>query len=495
MVASSLVLLLVFPALCLSEPVHIPLTRRASTHTLKDAFAAAEKARARYGYQTTDPQRRASSQGFAITNQQADASYIASISIGSPAQTFSVVLDTGSSDLWVTDNKCIGCSGGPTFDPSKSSSFSQTSNRPIQINYGSGSVQGLVASDTVAMGPYSVQKQTFVTTERMTQGLVDGDVSGLIGLAFTALAETQAVPFWLALINNNELSAPEMSFFLKRSQSLSNQPGGTFTLGGTNSSLFSGNIEFHNLVGSSSNPQFWMLQMSAITVQGKPITISTGNAALSAIDTGTTALGGPSADVAAIWAAVPGASRLSDPSLPSGFFQFPCSTAVTVTLSFGGQAWTISPEDMNLGQVSAGSANCAGSIFDLTLGANTGSSGPSWVVGDTFLKNVYSVFRQSPPSVGFAALGAGGVDTSNGGSSVRGSLPGVPGIPTASGASTTSTQILTSQLTSAAFLSTSTFLATPTGSTPGSSGLPNRATTVLPSTGLLLLALLFIMAL
>jgi cathepsin D len=35
------------------------------------------------------------------------------------------------------------------------------------------------------------------------------------------------------------------------------------------------------------------------------------------------------------------------------------------------------------------------------------SDGPGWVVGDTFLKNVYSVFRANPPSIGFAALAAG----------------------------------------------------------------------------------------
>ena len=77
---------------------------------------------------------------------------------------------------------------------------------------------------------------------------------------------------------------------------------------------------------------------------------------------------------------------------------------------------------MNLGTVSDGM--CLGGIFDLGLGSSIGSGGgnPSWVVGDTFLvsrrvtfvlhgtdcaaqqKNVYSVFRANPPSVGFAQL-------------------------------------------------------------------------------------------
>jgi len=48
------------------------------------------------------------------------------------------------------------------------------------------------------------------------------------------------------------------------------------------------------------------------------------------------------------------------------------------------------------------STQCLGSIFTFT--SNSNSIGPAWIVGDTFLKNVYTVFRANPASVGFAAL-------------------------------------------------------------------------------------------
>jgi cathepsin D len=98
----------------------------------------------------------------------------------------------------------------------------------------------------------------------MTTGLVSAPVSGLMGLAFESLASTRATPFWQALINDNLLTSPEMSFWLARSLSPSSQtslaPGGVFTLGGTNSSLFSGDIEFLDL---SSTPSFWFLPLSS----------------------------------------------------------------------------------------------------------------------------------------------------------------------------------------------------------------------------------------
>ncbi|KAF7292412.1 Peptidase A1 domain-containing protein [Mycena chlorophos] len=456
MVNSAFLLLSLLPAVCIAQTVDIPLTRRAKTLTLQNHFAAADRARARYGFPTTKSsvagrrlQRRASSQGFAIINEEADSSFLGTLSIGTPAQTFNVVLDTGSSDLWTITQECDDCSGiGNAFDTTKSSSFKQTSQQAIEIDYGSGAVQGFTATDTVTMGPFTVQDQTFLVAERLSDGIIDGDVSGLIGLAFQGLAETQAVPFWQALINNGDLSSPEMSFFLERSTSDNDEPGGVFTLGGTNSSLFSGSIEFHDLASTTGGPQYWMIPLSAVTVQGSSVSIAGGNSLLSAIDTGTTAMGGPSADVAAIWAAVPGSSALTQGNQQTGYFQYPCSTNVKVTLSFGGQAWAIDSNDINLGQVEEGSSMCAGAIFDLSLGASTDANTPSWVIGDTFLKNTYTVFRQSPQAVGFAALGSGGSDTSSSGGG-SGSSSGGSNSPSSTGASASTTPGLASQLTSA----------------------------------------------
>jgi cathepsin D len=98
----------------------------------------------------------------------------------------------------------------------------------------------------------------------MSDNLVTSPVSGLMGLAFESLASTQAPPFWQAITSANLLSSPEMSFWLAREPNSVSQsflaPGGVFTLGGTNSTLFSGDIEFINLV---STPSFWLLGLSS----------------------------------------------------------------------------------------------------------------------------------------------------------------------------------------------------------------------------------------
>ena len=87
-------------------------------------------------------------------------------------------------------------------------------------------------------------------------------VSGLIGLAFSTIAQSRATPFWQALADGNFLTSPEMSFWLTRfvndPQAQTLEPGGAFTLGGTNSSLFTGDIDFVN-IPSSVTPSFWLL--------------------------------------------------------------------------------------------------------------------------------------------------------------------------------------------------------------------------------------------
>ncbi|KAK0225389.1 aspartyl protease [Armillaria fumosa] len=417
-----------------AEPIHVSIRNNGPRQV--DYAAAADALRAKYGYfPASQSRKRQSTAGIADCpfSKNTDASYFATVSIGTPAQSFDVILDTGSSDLWVADASCLSCSSStPLFDTQSSSTLKTASgsNSETTIRYGSGAVAGTLSADTVSMGGFNVTQQTFLAVDQTTSSLLSGSVSGIMGLAFEQIASTQATPFWQALVNGNQLTSPEMSFWLARHRGETNvQPeesGGVFTLGGTNSSLFTGDIEFVNM--PVSTPSFWLLELqgklplirvSALTVQGKSVALTTsGTTALSAIDTGTTLIGGPSDDVAAIWAQVSGAQQARG---QQGLYTFPCNTNVDVTMSFGGKSWPINSQDMNLGPVTAGSNMCLGGIFDLTAGSNIpeGTGNPGWVVGATFLKNVYSVFRDSnPPAIGFAQL-----SSAAGGSGTPGAAP------------------------------------------------------------------------
>ncbi|CAB1351845.1 unnamed protein product [Coregonus sp. 'balchen'] len=97
----------------------------------------------------------------AMTND-ADLSYYGVISIGTPPQSFNVIFDTGSSNLWVPSVYCSSpaCQNHAEFNPAQSSTFSWT-NKPVSIQYGTGSMTGQLAYDTVSVGGISVTQQIF----------------------------------------------------------------------------------------------------------------------------------------------------------------------------------------------------------------------------------------------------------------------------------------------------------------------------------------------
>ena len=101
----------------------------------------------------------------------------------------------------------------------------------------------------------------------MTGILIDEKLSGIIGLAFQGIAITGALPFWEALINQNLLTSPEFSYFLTRfsndPNAMTEEPGGTFTLGGTNPSLFQGNIDFQGFIPPPGGGSFWLQTISS----------------------------------------------------------------------------------------------------------------------------------------------------------------------------------------------------------------------------------------
>lgn len=132
---------------------------------------------------------------------------------------------------------------------------------------------------------------------------------------------------------------------------------------------------------------------------------STGVSATKAvIDTGTTLIGGPTADVAAVYAAIPNSAAVTVDG-ESGYYSYPCSQTVNVSLTFGGVSYPIPSDNFNAGTLSADdTSTCLGALFVVDS-----SSSYTWIVGDAFLNGVYSAFRFSgTPAVGFATLGSGG---------------------------------------------------------------------------------------
>jgi hypothetical protein len=100
---------------------------------------------------------------FPLVNAQ--FSFYMPIGLGTPIQNFSVVVDTGSSLLWVPDQSCGSiCVNAPdSFKSSQSSTFHKDNSTNLQAYYGSGNALGYMGIDTLSLngGSFQIKNQEF----------------------------------------------------------------------------------------------------------------------------------------------------------------------------------------------------------------------------------------------------------------------------------------------------------------------------------------------
>lgn len=78
--------------------------------------------------------------------------------------SYNIILDTGSSDLWLQDAQPTGQDAQSVqtlYSPTGSSTFNSTGSQPFTIQYLGGDVSGNTARETVSMAGFTVSGQQF----------------------------------------------------------------------------------------------------------------------------------------------------------------------------------------------------------------------------------------------------------------------------------------------------------------------------------------------
>ena len=118
--------------------------------------------------------------------------FVGALGVGTPAQYFTVVFDTGSSDIWLPGEKCKTCGDHKYFDSTQSSTYSTVgkgkNKESFKISYGSGGVKGIVATDTVTLSTITLPNVVFGEVTSEDEAISSFDMDGICGLAFDGLA-------------------------------------------------------------------------------------------------------------------------------------------------------------------------------------------------------------------------------------------------------------------------------------------------------------------
>ncbi|KAA8521467.1 hypothetical protein F0562_012140 [Nyssa sinensis] len=240
--------------------------------------------------QATLPSKSGSSLG--------SGNYFVTVGLGSPKKDLSLIFDTGSDLTWTQCEPCVRyCykQQEPTFDPSKSATYSNiTCTSPLcsQLSSATGNSPGCSSTtclygiqygdQSFSVGYFGKEKLTLTSTDvvndflfgcgQNNQGLFRG-TAGLLGLGRDKLSLV------------SQTSQKYGKYFSYCLPSMSSSTGHlTFGNSGTSSG-----VKFTPLLTDSQSPSFYFIDITAISVGGRSLSISKSvfSTAGTIIDSGT----------------------------------------------------------------------------------------------------------------------------------------------------------------------------------------------------------------
>ncbi|KAK4513129.1 poly(A)-binding protein binding protein [Mucor velutinosus] len=323
--------------------------------------------------------------GVPLSNYM-NAQYYGEIQLGSPPQTFTVVFDTGSSNLWVPSTHCssIACFLHKRYDSQKSQTYAENGTE-FSIRYGTGALEGFISHDQLNLGGIKIEDQGFAESVKepgFTFAFAKFD--GILGLGYDTISVQHTVPPFYHMVNRDLIDEPLFSFWLNDAGE-EGAAGGELIFGATDPSHYSGELIWSDV----RRKGYWEITMEDIKFAGESIELDPVGAA---IDTGSSLLVAPTTIADLInhelgaeknWAGQYIVDCAKIPDLPEFCFVF------------SGQDFCLTAEDYILNVQN----QCISGFMGMDIPE---PAGPLWIVGDVFLRKFYSVYDLGNNRVGLA---------------------------------------------------------------------------------------------
>ncbi|XP_007523214.1 renin [Erinaceus europaeus] len=325
-----------------------------------------------------------------ILTNYLDTQYYGEISIGTPPQTFKVVFDTGSANLWVPSTKCsplyMACEIHRLYDSSESSSYLENG-RDFTIRYGSGKVRGFLSQDVVTVGGIMVTQTFGEVTELPVIPFMLAKFDGVLGMGFPAQAVDGITPVFDQILSQKVLKEDVFSVYYNRDSHLQ---GGEIVLGGSDPQYYEGNFHYVSVSDTGS----WQINMKGVSVRSVTLLCEEGCKAV--VDTGASFISGPTSSLKLLMETLE-AKELSRDEYVVNCNQVPMMPEISFHL--GGRDYTLTSVDYVLQDSSSSGDQCTLALHGMDVPPPTG---PTWVLGATFIRKFYTEFDRHNNRIGFA---------------------------------------------------------------------------------------------
>ncbi|GAM17760.1 hypothetical protein SAMD00019534_009350 [Acytostelium subglobosum LB1] len=321
-----------------------------------------------------------------------DAQYYGAVSIGTPAQVFQVVFDTGSSNLWVPSKKCpstvVACDLHTKYDSSKSSSY-VANGTTFSIQYGSGAMSGFISQDTVKVGALTVKNQLFAEATAEPGIAFDfAKFDGILGLAFQSISVNNIPPVFYMMMNQGLVQDPLFAFWLSKTPG---NNGGELTFGSIDNTKYTGDITYVPL----TNETYWEFAMADVALAGNSLGYCGAEGCHAICDSGTSLIAGPVDQINAL-------NKKLGAKIENGEGILNCATISSlpnIEFTLAGRVFSLTPNDYVLQITSQGQTDCLSGFMGIDIPAPIG---PLWILGDVFISTYYAIFDFGNKQVGFA---------------------------------------------------------------------------------------------
>ncbi|KAL8850136.1 MAG: hypothetical protein Q9221_004897 [Calogaya cf. arnoldii] len=300
-----------------------------------------------YDFVAASPPTQTNSAG--IHNDGTDFSYFTSVEFGSSGKFMHLLVDTGASNTWVMASDCNSavCAAHNTFGKEHSASL-KVSQDKFNLTYGTGSVSGLKATDTVKLAGFSISLP-FGLAHTISEDFMSYPIDGILRLGPPTGKSTDYPTFMETIQETNLLSSKLFGVNLQRSSD--GATDGELSFGAPDTSKYQGDLSYTSVIKGAS---MWEIPIAEIKVNGSLYALSIKTAI---IDTGTSFMLLPPADAKQIHSGIPG------PQEDGEAFNIPCLSKTPIQLKFSEVLYNISPADYVGSPIEDGSSTCTSNIL------------------------------------------------------------------------------------------------------------------------------------